>query len=68
MYVHGKNGRSRTLEAARFPSETWNVYNSVLNGDQRTSNTMKGWHNKFQKLMVVHHLSIWIFAEVLKDE
>lgn len=39
MYVHGKKGRSRTPGAARFPPETWNVYNSVLNGNQ--SNIVK---------------------------
>ena len=52
VYVHGRHGRSRRPETARFPPETWNVYTSVLTGDQRTNNSVKGWHNKFQKLMV----------------
>ena len=32
------------------------------------NNGVEGRHSKFQKLMVVHHLSIWRFTEALKDK
>ncbi|KFD61048.1 hypothetical protein M514_08442 [Trichuris suis] len=51
-----------------FPPQTWNVYRAVLNDQHRTNNAVECWHNKFQKVMVVHYPSIWKFIEVLKDE
>ncbi|KFD49637.1 hypothetical protein M514_09469 [Trichuris suis] len=62
-YVTGRRGRPPI-----FPPEVWNVYRATLNDQHRTNNAVEGWHNKFQKLMVVHHPSIWKFIEVLKDE
>ena len=69
VHVCGRRGRGRRRpEAPKFPSETWNVRTSVLNSDHWTNNAVEGWHSKFQKLMLVHHPSIWRFSEVLKDE
>ena len=69
-YVCGKLGRGRRPEATRFPQELWSQYIciSILNGAHRMSSAVEGWHSKFQKLMVVHHPSIWRFTEVLKDK
>lgn len=43
-------------------------YTSVLNSNHRMNNAVEGWHSKFQKLMVVHHPSIWRFIEVIQDK
>lgn len=69
MYGHGSWDRGRRKpKAPRFPLETWNVYTLVLNRDHKKNNTVEGWHHKFQKLMLLHHPSVWRFIEVLKDE
>ncbi|KHJ40130.1 hypothetical protein D918_09827 [Trichuris suis] len=57
-----------TGRSPMFPPQTWNVYRAVLNDQRSTNNAAEGWHNKFQKVMVVHHPSIWKFIEVLKGE
>jgi hypothetical protein len=40
----------------------------VLNGFQRTTNSVEGWHSKFQKAIVTHHANIWKFIEYLKKD
>lgn len=62
-------GRGRRPPAPpRFPPEIWNVYDSVINGVQRTTNVVEGWHSKFQRLIVTHHSAIWRFLETIKKE
>lgn len=68
-YVTGvpARGRRRAVQP-RFPPQTWNAYNLVLNGVQRTTNSVEGWHSKFQKAIVTHHANIWKFIEHLKKD
>lgn len=69
VYVTGVRARGRRRAvAARFPPETWNVYNACVNGEQRTNNAVEGWHNRFQKAVAVHHPSIWRFLDMVRDE
>jgi len=66
-YVQGPLRRRRRVPP-RFPPQVWNVYDLVLNGDERTNNAVEGWHNHLQKMMVVHHGSLWRFLDILKKE
>lgn len=68
-YITGvpARGRRRAVQP-RFPPQTWNVYNLVLNGFQRTTNAVEGWHSKFQKAIVTHHANIWKFIEYLQKD
>ena len=66
-YVLGSQRRRRRLPP-RFAPALWNVYQLALDGEQRTNNAAEGWHNHFQKMMIVHHASIWRFLDVLKLE
>lgn len=61
VHVHGRLGRGIRPQVLRFPPETWNIFISALNSNHRTNNTVEGCHSKFQKLMVIHHPSIWRF-------
>ncbi|XP_052127756.1 uncharacterized protein LOC127750338 [Frankliniella occidentalis] len=54
--------------AARFPPNTWNVYDLVLTGKQRTNNNVEGWHGHFQRMVVAHHLNLWRFLGELQKE
>lgn len=63
-YVRGRRGNS-----ARFPPNIWSTYDLVMNRYQRSTNSVEGWHSKFQKVIVSHHSGIWKFMEhVLKDQ
>ena len=60
---------SQKALAPRYSPEKWSVYNLVLNKMQRTTNTVEGWHSKFQNIINCHHPSIWKFIEhVQKDQ
>lgn len=68
-FVRGIPARGRRREVPpRFPPHVWNVYNLVLNGTQRTINTIEGWHSKFKKCIVTHHANIWKFIENLQKD
>lgn len=54
--------------APRFPPPTWNVYDLVRDGQQRTNNNVEGWHGHFQRMVVAHHLNLWRFLGELQKE
>jgi hypothetical protein len=66
-YVKGVQ-RRRRLIAPRFRPEVWNTYEATLGGEQRTNNSVEGWHNHLQLFMVVRHPTIWRFLENLRKE
>lgn len=66
-YVRGRPARGRRRAISpRFAPSTWNVYSLVRNRMHRTTNIAESWHSKFQKMIQVHHSSVWKFIEFLK--
>ena len=53
MYISGKNNdtSSRKTASPRFPPEFWSGRCSTLNKNPRTSNSIEGFHNKFNNLL-----------------
>jgi len=66
-YVLGPLRRRRRVPP-RFPPELWNVYQLTLDGFQRTNNAVEGWHNRLDKICVVHHASLWRFLDAIRSE
>lgn len=62
-YIRGRRGN------ARFTPEIWSCYELVLNKFQRSTNSVEGWHSKFQRIIQTHQSGIWKFLEhILKDQ
>ncbi|KAK3907826.1 Alanine--tRNA ligase [Frankliniella fusca] len=66
-YVRGVLRRRRRV-APRFAPAIWNTNQAALDGDHRTNNAVKAWHNHLQHMMVIRHASMWRFLENLKKE
>ena len=48
VWVRGRPARGRRPQAApRFGPSLWNVYELVMNQQQRTTNAVEGWHSRF---------------------
>ncbi|XP_031342271.1 uncharacterized protein LOC116170185 [Photinus pyralis] len=56
------NGRRRPL----FPPETWNLYDRVLNDQDRTNNHVEAAHRRIQTELGVHHPTTWKFIDGLR--
>lgn len=69
VYVKGisARGRRRAVQP-RFPPKIWNLYQLTLTKQQRSTNTVEGWHSRFQRIIVQHHSGIWRFIEHLKKD
>lgn len=70
IYVRGVTARGRRRAVPpRFPPQLWNVYELVLNKQQRTTNSVESWHSRFQRMIQSHHSGVWKFLEnIQKDE
>lgn len=64
-YIGGRRLRGRVTRA-RYPIELWNVSELVRNRVARTTNSVEGWHSRFQRMMLVHHATLWKFMEKLR--
>ena len=51
-----------------FSPDLWNINSRVTRGLPRTTNSVEGWHNKFNRSLGVTHPSIWKFIEVLQND
>ena len=51
-----------------FPHDIWNVYDRVVGGLSRTTNSMEGWHNAFRRSVGQSHAHVWKFLSCLKRE
>lgn len=60
-----KNGVGRVKP--RFPIESWNLYNRVLNNLPRINNSVESWHSQIQAT-VRKHLKVKDLVELLLDE
>jgi len=60
--------RRRRRAPPRFPPELRNVYELTLAGFQRTNNAVEGWHNRLEKICVVHHALLWRFLDAIRLE
>lgn len=49
-YVLGNLKSNGRRSAPRFPPELWASEDATVNGSPRTSNSLEGWHNKFNRL------------------
>ena len=68
IYLRGRAARGRRKHVPpRFPTETWNLFDAVINRVDRTNNIVESWHNKFQR-MVAAHSSVWKFLEAVKND
>lgn len=69
FYIRGRPARGRRRAAGpRFEPILWNVYQLVLQRQNRTTNAAEGWHSRFQKLIISHHSGIWKFLEHLQKD
>ncbi|XP_065324287.1 uncharacterized protein LOC135931238 [Gordionus sp. m RMFG-2023] len=65
-YIGKSYGRERLIPI--FPIPLWNCYNSTLNGDANTNNSVEGWHRSFNSLLTSYHPTIWRFITGLKKQ
>ena len=54
--------------APKFRIEIWNCYQSVLRGEQLTTNSLEGWHRQFYARVACSHPAIWKCVDALKYE
>lgn len=69
-YIRGRRraGRGRNFGPAIFPIQTWNHYESAVDGVARTTNSAEGWHFGLQSLFQCHHPTVWTFIAGLKQD
>jgi MULE transposase domain len=65
-YIERIYGRNRRRRPAVFPIELWNVYDRVLNDQDRTNNHSEAAHRRLQTELDVNHPSIWRFIDGLR--
>lgn len=63
IWIRGRTTRGRPSRGPRYGPQVWCVYPLVLNKQQRSTNTVEGWHSRFQRLISAHHAGIWKFLE-----
>lgn len=68
-YVQGKLKADGRRSVARFPPELWACEEATMNGDPRTSNSLEGWHNKFNRLFKGQgRLKFYAVLKAFKEE
>ena len=68
-YVRGRSRRGRRRAVPpRYPSASWNVHESALYDEARKNNVVEGWNVRFQKILGVHHASVWKFLERVQND
>lgn len=65
-YIGRPFGRSGNRRAPLFPPQLWNVYDRVLNHQDRTNNFAEAAHRRLQTELDVNHPSIWNFIDGLR--
>lgn len=65
-YLGRRFGRNRIRRAPSFPPPLWNVYDRVLNNQDRTNNHAEAAHRRLQTELDVSHQSIWRFIDGLR--
>lgn len=69
VYLRGTPARGRRRAVLpRFPLLLWNVHEIVLNRQQRSTNTVEGWHSRFAHMIVSYHSGVWKFLDNLKKD
>lgn len=68
-YVIGvrRRGRRKAVKP-RYDPVLWNLYEAVLQEEDRTNNPAEGWHNRFQTKVGRSHPSFYAFVEELISE
>ena len=68
-YISGRpaGGRRRAVPP-RFSPNSWNVYGRTLNREGRTNNAVEGYHNRLNKMVNRHHVSMFALLEELRKE
>src|SRR5277367_3716658 len=46
----------------------WNCYDTVLQGQPRTTNSVEAWHGVFENTIAAHHTNIYKFIQHLARE
>lgn len=64
-YYIGRIIRNRR-RSARFPPELWNVYERVLNDEDRTNNYAEAANRRLNLQMGVQHPTLWTFISCLR--
>ena len=54
----GINVNINVRRAPQFPSETWNVHDLTLAGEDRTNNQTEGWNNSWYVIRYHHDICI----------
>ena len=65
-YLGRPFGRNRRRRAPMFPPQLWNVYDRVLNDQDRTNNHAEAAHRRLQVELDMDHPSIWRFIDGLR--
>lgn len=66
-YYLGPRGRNGARRQALFPKEMWNVYDRVINNNDRTNNYCEAAHRRLHKQLCMDHPSIWKFIGGIKQ-
>ena len=69
-YISGKPARGRRRAVPpRYHPQKWNVYERTLNGEGRTNNIVEGYHNRLNKMVNKHHVSMFtMLSEIQKEQ
>lgn len=69
-YIQGRRrvGRGRNFGPAIFPIETWNHYQTAVDGISRTTNAAEGWHYGIQSLFQCSHPTMWKFLNGISKD
>ena len=51
-----------------YPPDTWNHYQSALDGTHKTNNVSEAWHNRFAVVVGKHHPDIYSALTELQKE
>lgn len=52
----------------RYPIETWNHYQSTIDGRHRTNNVSEGWHNRFRLMVNKQHPDLFSLIKEFQKE
>ena len=64
----GRIKRNGTRSTPRHQIHMWNQFENAMNDNNRTNNSVEGWHHSIQSISNCHHPLFGKFLDVLKED
>lgn len=64
----GRVRRNGTRGNPRHGIEMWNQYNKAISGENRTNNSVEGWHHAMLSISNCHHPHFGKFLDIIKQD